>query len=521
MVETKDYPRCLRGFAADFFLFAFIFCYMAWLAYWNAGVFWGSLRADEIHFLQNSWMAYSGHSAVEYIPPLFHYSLSFLWDVFDGDLSLIYALRFINFLLFCAQFILVFKIFAYAFPRLKGKWFSLMFAVLAISFVTLLSAFRGYEIRPESAGNTFLLLGVFWLFLDLKINNVLRYILYLTICFCLVIAASLSFRFVLPSFFLWIAAAVQMLKNNEICQLRSFRPLLFAVALSTVSIFFIDYLFLDWKHLLEVLQRYSLTSAPMDLKTRFTINTWPHYWELSLMMLGLTGGLAAYSVLISRAAYSARLANALFLFSLLSFYLFLFIWDVSPRGYVHSIEWILILGVSLFSIKTAGFSLRTSFVVFVFFVVVFLFLGGRAANNLSMDRNSTYFLDGAIDALSQGEMATRDDSLLIKHFDYESSLTDQVNSRREFCSRHHGSFVVSGIIIYHPICLVDMGSYEFSGWGNGSADLQGVSPDRSLFVLAAPAEKMAPLITYYGDRYKPMTDVPLVGGGINGEIRRR
>jgi hypothetical protein len=505
-----------------FFLFAFVcFYYLAWLAYRNAGVFLGSLRADEIHFLQNSWMAYSGHSALEYIPPLYHYALMFLWGVFDGDLSLIYALRFFNFLLFFAQGILVFKMFAHTFPGLKGRWFSIAFSVLAASFVTLLSAFRGYEIRPEGVGNTLLLLGIFWLLLDWKINSALRYALYLAICVCLVIAASLSFRFALPSFFLWIAAAIQMLRNNEVAQLRGVRSLLFAMVLSAASIVIIDYLFVDWGHVLEGLQRYSLVSAPMDWKTRFTINAWPGYGVFCLMTLGLVVGLVVYSVVMSKAVFSVRLVNALLVFSLSSFYLFLFVWDVSPRAYIHSIEWVLILGLSLFSIKAAGFSRRVSFFAFIFFVAALLFLGGRATNDLSANRSSWYFLASAFEALSQGEMARQDDSLLVRYFDHESALPDQINSRREFCARHRGSFVVSGSILYHPICLVDMGTYDFSGWGNKSVDLLGMPSDRSLFVLSAPVDKVAPLIAHYGDRYKPMANVRLVGGGLNGEIQRR
>ncbi len=64
--------RGLREFKPRFvfFLFSLVcFYYLSWLTYRNLGVFVGSLRADEIHFLQNAWMAYSGQTALEYVPP--------------------------------------------------------------------------------------------------------------------------------------------------------------------------------------------------------------------------------------------------------------------------------------------------------------------------------------------------------------------------------------------------------------------------------------------------------------------
>jgi len=505
-----------------FFLFVLVcFYYFFWLTYQNLGVFVGSLRADEIHFLQNAWMAYSGQTALEYVPPLYHYVLVFFYEVFGGSLNFIYTLRFFNFLLFCVQGFLVFRIFLLAFPALRGRYFSIIFSVLAVSFVTTLSAFRGYEIRPEGLGNTLLLFGIFWLFLNCRINSALRYMLYLAVCASLVIAASLSFRFVLPSFFLWIAAAVQMLHNNELTRFRGVRALWLAFALSLSSILIIDYLFVDWGHVLEGLDRYSSTAAPMDWITRFTINTWSYYAAFCLLILGLTAGLGGYAVMASKADSSVRQVNALLFLPILSFYLFLSIWDVNPRAYIHSIEWILILGLALFSVRTAIVSRRASLFALRIFVVVLLISSQKGISHLSSARNSQYFLDGIWSSLSSGKMSEQDDSSLVKYFGIAAALPDQINSRREFCVRHRGSFVISGSILYHPICLVDMGTYDFSGWGNKKVDLLGLPPDRSLIILAATAEQLAPLNNYYGDRYKSMPNISIISGGFKGEVPRR
>lgn len=504
------------------FLFSFIcLYYLAWLIYRSLGVFVGSLRADEIHFIQNAWMAYSGQSAIEYIPPLYHYALRFFFGIFDGDLNFIYVLRGFNFLLFCAQGFLVFGIFSLAFSELRGRYFSIFFSVLAVSFVTMLAAFRGYEIRPEGLGNTLLLLGIFWLFFNYKINTALRYMLYLAICVCLVIAASLSFRFVLPSFFLWIVATIQMLRNNELMKVKGFWALFWAASVSFLSILIINFIFVDWRHFFEVLGHYSMTSTPMDLITRFTINTWSGYAIFGLLVLGLTGALGGYAVMRSKAAFPVRLLNGLMFLPIVSFYFFLCIWDVNPRAYIHSIEWILILGLSLFSVKTIMLSRRASIFALVIVVVILLFSSQKAVSQLASDRNSKYFIEGVLNSLRSEAMAEQDDSSLIKYFYITAALPDQINSRREFCDRHRGSFVISGSILYHPICLVDMGTYDFSGWGNKKVDLLGLPPDRSLIILSTTADKLAPLSSHYGDRYKSMPNISIISDEPRGEVPRR
>lgn len=494
-----------------FFLFCLVcFSYLFWLTYQSLGVFVGSLRADEIHFLQNSWMAYSERLAIEYVPPLYHYLLTFLWGGFGGDVYFIYILRLFSFLLFCVQGVLIFKIFSLSFPSLRNKYFSVVFAVLSAAFVVLLAAFRGYEIRPEGLGNTLLLLGFFWLFLNHRINSVLRYGFYLVVCISLVVAASLSFRFVLPSFFLWIAAAVQLLRNNEMARLRNPAALAVAVALSFSAVVVVDYLFIDWERVLEGLGRYSLISDPMSWTTRFTINTWAYYWVLCCLVLGVAGVLGWRAVMASQASSSVRLVNALLFLPIFSFYFFLFMWDVSPRGYIHSIEWILIFGVLLFSLKTATVSKEVSFFFFLIFVVTLLYLSQKAVSDLSVHRNSKYFIERILNSQNLEGMIEKNDSSLIKYFDSASALPDQINSRREFCSRHRDSFVISGSILYHPICLVDMGTYDFSGWGNKKVDLLGLPPDQRLIILSATADQLTSLASHYGERYKSMPNVSIV-----------
>lgn len=485
--------------------------YAVWLAYLGLGVFIGSIRADEIHFLQNAWMAYSGQPALEYIPPLYHYLLVLSWDIFEGDLRGIYGLRIFNFGLFCLQGGLVYGILCNSFSELKGKYPPILYAALSMAFLVLLASFRGYEMRPEGVGNTLLLLGIFWLSLSLKINSTLRYAVFLAVCVALVVAASLSFRFSLPAVFLWVAVAVQMHYNNGLPRLRGVWALGGAMALSLLAAFVINYVFVDWVRILEALNRHSVMPAPMDWGVRFVINTWTGYWRVSLLVLGGVGAMWLYAMRMGKADFLVRLVNALLALALLSFYVFLFAWDLSPRGYIHSIEWILILCLALFSVKAGVISPRGLSIALLAVSCVIFYLGYKAANALSVERDTSYFLERLQSAAGAEGMKTASDSTLIEYFDSTAALTDQVNSRREFCARHRGAYVVSGSIDYHPICLIDVGTYDFSGWGSKSVDLLSVPFDRELIVLSASPEQLAPLAAHYGDRYKQMVNISIVG----------
>ncbi|KRI01736.1 hypothetical protein [Curvibacter sp. PAE-UM] len=484
--------------------------YASWLAYKGLGVFIGSIRADEIHFLQNAWMAYSGQPSLEYIPPLYHYLLQFAWSVFEGDLQGIYTLRIFNFALFCIQGGLVYGILRNSFWELKGKYPRLLFVALSISFLVLLASFRGYELRPEGLGNTLLLLGFYWLSLNWKINSALRYAAFLAVCVALVVAASLSFRFSLPAIFLWIAVAVQMHYNNELPRLRGAWALGVAMALSLLAALVVNYIFVDWGRILEVLNRHSVMSAPMDWGVRFVINTWTGYWRISLLVLGGVGAMWLYAMRMGRADFPVRLVNALLALALLSFYVFLFAWDLSPRGYIHSIEWILILGLALFSVRAGVISSRGLSIALLAVSCALFYLSYKAANALSVERDSAYFLERLQRSVGAEGMKAASDSTLIEYFDPKAALTEQVSSRREFCARHRGAYVVSGSIDSHPICLVDKGTYDFSGWGSKSVDLLNLPPDRELIVLSASAAQLAPLAAHYGDRYKQMINISIV-----------
>jgi|GEM_PF-3074807 len=488
----------------------FLFLLTFWLIYPSLGVFVGSFRADELHFIQNAWMDYSGHEATIYTPPLFHHLIRFFWVLVSGDLAYLYILRLFNFALYGLQGVLVYKLLTRVFADAKS-WYRLpVFSVLVFSFLAIQASFRGYEVRPEGLGNTLLLLALAWLLGERKIVGPLPLAGFLAVCMSLVVAASLSFRLSMPAVCLWLAVVTQVLLGDEGGRRQKRRHLLLAAAASLLALLLIVLLTFDWEHIFQRLNRYTSGGPSMGWRERFAVNGWVHYEDHSLLALVVTGLTAAYAQLVARPAIPARVAHLFVALSLAMFYLFLFVWDADPRGYIHSIEWVLILGLFLHSVKIGGFPAG---VLRVFLAGLFagaLFLAQKATNELTFERNTPYFLRAAWAAPDVVGMAALDTPALVKQFGWASSLPGQINARRAFCDRYRGSFVISADISFHPICLVDVGSYDFAGWGNKPVDLLSVPADQSLIVLAADDGKLAPLAAHYGERYKVTGNIAII-----------
>lgn len=481
-----------------------------WLIFQSLGVFVGSFRADELHFIQNAWMDYSGHEATIYTPPLFHHLIQLFWFLADGDLRYLYALRLFNFTLYCLQGVLVWKLLASAFPDAKNRYRFPVFGVVVFSFLSVLASFRGYEVRPEGLGNTLLLLALVWLFGERRTAGLWSLTGFLAVCMSLVVAASLSFRLSLPAVCLWLAVVTQVLLGDEGGRSQKQRHLLLAAGASLLALLMIVFFTFDWEHIFQRLNRQMSDAPPMSLRQRFTVNGWLDYGEHSLLALAVTGLAAAYAQLITRPALPERVVHLLVALALAMFYLFLFVWDVDPRGYIHSIEWVLMLGLFLHSVKIGRFATSVLRILLVVLFAGALFLAQKATNELFFERNTSYFLSAAKAAPDVGEMAALDTPSLVKQFGWMSSLPGQINARRAFCDRYRGSFVISADISFHPICLVDVGTYDFAGWGNKPVDLLSVPADQSLIVLAADDGKLAPLAAHYGERYKVTGNIAII-----------
>lgn len=487
-----------------------LFLLALWLIYQSLGVFVGSFRADELHFIQNAWMDYSGYEATIYTPPLFHHLVKLFWGLAGGDLVYLYALRLFNFILYCLQGVLVYRLLALAFAGARG-WYRLpVFGVVVVSFLTVLASFRGYEVRPEGLGNTLLLLAFVWLLGERKIAGPLPLAGFMAVCTSLVVAASLSFRLSMPAVCLWLAVVAQVLLGAEGGRRQKLQHLILAVVASLLALLLIVFQTFDWEHIFQRLNRYTAGGPYMSLRERFTVNGWLHYGVHSLLALVVTGLAAAYAQLVARPALPARASHLFVALALAMFYLFLFVWDVDPRGYIHSIEWVLMLGLFLYSVKVGGFAASTPRIFLGGLFVGALFLSQKAAVELMAARNTSYFLGKSWAVPSVGAMATLDTPALVKQFGWASSIPGQINARRVFCDRYRGSLVISADISYHPICLVDMGTYDFEGWGNKPVDLLSLPADQSLIVLAADVGKLTPLAAYYGDRYKAMGNIAII-----------
>jgi hypothetical protein len=400
---------------------------------------------------------------------------------------------------------LFYKLLSAAFRRTKPHIAKPLFIVLSLCFVTLLCAFRGYEIRVEALPNTCLMITLYWLSIEQGIKKKQRYMASLFgISLILVLAVSLSLRHALPAAFLCLAAISRFVDRQGY----SLSTLWWSLAIMSASLVLfvgVNFCLSDLQENLIRASQHQSHQEAMDFGTRFTINTWPGYSLFTVLCLGSLGILWFYTVLAIKIERSQQLVNGLLLCALSSFYFFLWRWDVSPRAYIHSIEWILILGTLLNILRTIasrnGRILTLCLVLQIFVTLCLIFLSFKATENLYVMRNTTAMLNGVTAVTGSEEMEKLDEAALVNKLLSLNSLRDQINARIEFCRRYKGSSVISGSILYHPICLADRGTYNFSGWGSEPVDLLGLPPEESLILLEAPQSQLDLLRLHYGDRF--------------------
>jgi hypothetical protein len=117
-----------------------------------------------------------------------------------------------------------------------------------------------------------------------------------------------------------------------------------------------------------------------------------------------------------------------------------------------------------------------------------------AINTLDI-RDTTYYLKATLNAPSHQEISTLKITSLVQKFssDESTSLSEQISARIIFCSNFKGYHVITDNINYHPICLVDAGSYDFSGWGSASVDLFSLPKDQGLIIISDDLDKLQAL----------------------------
>lgn len=305
-------------------------------------------RYDEIWFLHNSWAAYHEQIGLFYTPPTLGYLLKQFWSLTGGDISKLWQLRIVAFVFVLAQAASVFYLTAHI--KIKNQFIQLLIPIVAtLVFLTLSVNFRGFEIRPEIIPNTIILLSAVAIFRlsSPSCSVASSRSIFVIISFLLLISSSISIRHILPNLCLATLVLIAASEGNKLNANKSWK------------IFFSIAIVLFFAALLALLIHNEQLLNGVRQTIKFQFERTPRNWIDKLIIGGTASQLFAKCTIISTcvlllAFYRSRYHVGLgLLFSLILFYLFLFILDVRPFEYIRSIEWTLLIILSAFAFSEA------------------------------------------------------------------------------------------------------------------------------------------------------------------------
>lgn len=440
------------------------------LIYKCFGTLFGTFRTDEIYFLQDSWSYYKGYLEPYGAPLQLRHLLKLYWMTVDGDVSSVWILRIVVIILVIIQAWIVSKMASAIFPN-STPLISQVKVLIAASYVTVMCAYRGYEIRPEVIPNTLVLLSTYWLFFYEKGNesrNIATFRL-ATVGFALIFSASMSFRYALPAVIYIFFAA------REISDLGEKRINLSVLIVGMFWAMFALYLNDSVIKSIAFARAYQENRVAFSMLDRFTIGGGIHHLYAKLAIFASLLYLAVKVVRESGRLMYRNLTLATPFVALLAFYFFLFLFDVQPYQYVRSVEWtfmVIVLFITLRDTKwkknIVSMGTFSALIIGVSLVVIVK----EAINNVDQQRNSSVALSQLADIRSKDVLKTASDLELVELSTLwvNGSVINQVRARSEYCKRYPDGLALVHTFIYHPICLRDAGSLALSGW-RGSVDL--------------------------------------------------
>jgi hypothetical protein len=316
----------------------------------------GRYRYDEIWFLHNSWAALYKQIELFYTPPTLSYILKQYWSVIDGDISKLWQLRIVALCFVFTQAACVFYLTAQLY--LRNNFTKLFVSSLTtLVFLTLSVNYRGFEIRPEIIPNTALLLAavtLFYLLTD-SVSEVLGRTLLLITLALLLLSSLISIRHILPNLFIFGTLLLVAVTCNKLFtdkQWKIFYSIATGLLLTLVLVALI------YREPLL-----NLISETIKFQLDRTSRTWIDKLIIggSISQLYARGVILAVSFAILAICRNRIYVNFGLLLSIASFYTFLLIVDVRPFEYIRSIEWTLLLILSLYALRELNINLRDTY----------------------------------------------------------------------------------------------------------------------------------------------------------------
>ena len=320
------------------------------------GVLLGRFRYDEIFFIQNGWSAYNKYIFLSYFQPILSLIMKQYWEIVNGNVFDIWLLRFYLLFFVAAQWCLVAKL--ADFIAIKNRLAKSIFNFSAATiFVTIIAAFRGYEVRPEVFPNTALLLAALIIF---KIESGRPITLLMTIgvvatsvALAVGVAISLRHAFLNATFFFLLMICY--------CRLTDFYKLIYsrqAIFLCLFAIIIIIAIvttlpLAEIRSQFEQIAQFQSVREGRPWIEKLTIGGSDSQIYIKGLIAISCIILVTTNALIRKSSYFSIINNSTiwFLFSIFLYYVFLFKFDVRPFEYIRSIEWTLIAVTCLSAIK--------------------------------------------------------------------------------------------------------------------------------------------------------------------------
>jgi len=392
------------------------------------------------------------------------------WGLTNGDVSKAWMLRPFAAFLLSIQVLCIYRIATYfSCPPKEYLYAIIIKIVIALSIVTIINSYRGYEIRPEIFPNTAILFSAALIakLQHVKLLSISNFFQILLACLLLTIGGSMSFRHTLPSLLVTIPLLLVVHRSTNYSRSR----LLTLLVICGLMAAYINFSLNDILALLKIsINRPNLQS--IEYFNRLSRLEMGHggIWAMLIRLALASYPLYIFIMLIKQLGIKkftqTHITFMFITFALLSYYFFLLIFDTAPYEYVKSIEWTLITVAVFFAYSVGsdltnnGTALKNLFSI-ISLLILLTFL--MSTHELIKNKNSIKHLMGLSRSHSYQEvfmMTNRGVAAIM----FNDSILDQLRSRAVYCSRHPNGIALIHYFTSSPICLRDGGSVYYSGF---------------------------------------------------------
>ncbi|AIW20306.1 hypothetical protein IX92_15250 [Vibrio coralliilyticus] len=425
------------------------------------GNFMKVYQTDESFFMYKAWsVTYFDDTIISaYLPGLFPFVFSKFVGFFDGDMDVFIYSRAIVGMFFIASIVLIYIYVHRSFSNIKRSS-AFLLSALAIIYV---AAMRGFELRPESIANLFLIASFSYLILSsARFDKILFYVS----LFLAMAAAFTSLRYTLPAAFIALASCIKLWHKDDF----KYIDILYISISILIFVSFIHFYVHDYSVFIKALTSYESTREfKADLYSKvFSLGLGKYDYVFNAKGLYFSEYVRVITFLMFSALMSLSIARAgdlkekLLLSTLfsggMSIYLFTLMESI-PMNYVVSLEVIYVFLSLVYVCGSLGFYDNKKYILLSLSPIL---LGG-VYSFVFLERHS--ILDYMfIKTKSTVQIKSLSDEELLYHKRAprgEYNLESLSMIYNEACARYSGYKVFTKEFGYHPICIRDEYSHQY------------------------------------------------------------